>query len=83
MSSDNDGGNGEIKKEEPVQSIEMRIVMEIGQPVKVHFPMLADKMATYGFLKVAEKTLDDFYKRQESKIIPAKGGMLDWARRKN
>ena len=83
MSSDNDGGNGEIKKEEPVQSIEMRIVMEIGQPLKVHFPMLADKMATYGFLKVAEKTLDDFYKRQESKIIPAKGNMLNWARRKN
>lgn len=78
------GGNGEIlKKEEPPTSLEMRIVMEIGQPIKVHFPLLADKMATYGFLKVAEKTLDDFYKRQESKIIPAKGNMLDWARRKN
>jgi hypothetical protein len=78
-----DGGNGEIKKEDPVQSLEMRIVMEVGQPLKVHFPLLADKMATYGFLKIAEKTLDNFYQRQESKIIPAKGNMLDWARRKN
>ncbi len=78
-----EGGNGEIlKKEEPPTSLEMRIVMEVGQPTKVHFPLLADKMSTYGFLKIAEKTLDDFYKRQESKIIPAKGNMLDWARRK-
>ena len=75
--------NGDIVKEEPVQSLEMRIVMEIGQPVKVHFPLLADKMASYGFLKIGEKTLDDFYKKQEFKIIPAKGGIMDFVRRKS
>lgn len=76
-------GNGKSEPEEP-KALEMRIVVEIGKPMIVHFPLLADKITTYGFLKMAEKTLDAHYKQveQPSKIVHPKGGMLDFARKR-
>lgn len=66
------GDNGEIKlnQGEKLPKIEMVIVQEEGKPIQVGFPFLHDKLATYGFLKLAEKTLDAHYREQaESKII--------------
>ena len=78
------GGNGgETKPEEP-KVVEMKIVLEVGKPMVVHFLALNDKIATYGFLKMAEKTLDEHYRQlQQQKVIPVKGSMLNFARRKN
>lgn len=74
--------NGDLKKEEKPQLIEMRIVAEIGKPVQVHFPFLIDKCVTYGFLKLAEKTLDAHYEQQEkSKIVNQKGGIINFVRK--
>jgi len=80
-------GNGKINPEQPqpTQStpIEMRIVAEIGKPLIVHFPFLADKCATYGFLKLAEKTLDAHYEQlAKSAIVHPKRGIMDFVRRK-
>lgn len=74
-------GNGNpIESQSPV-IIEMRIVQEIGKMPQVHFPLLMDKVASYGFLKLAEKTLDAHYKKLESGIIkPPKGGIMDFVR---
>ena len=51
--------------------IVMIIVLDRNGICKVDFQFLADKIATYGFLKLAEKTLDDFYKRAEKPKILA------------
>lgn len=80
------GDNGKEIQEEPQaepQILEMRIVVEPGKPMMVHFPVLGDKIITYGFLKMAEKTLDTHYAQIEKpKIIPGKGGIMSFARRK-
>jgi len=80
MSGDNGETEKDIKQEElPV--IEMTITMVPGKPVQVGFPMLNDKLASYGFLKLAEKTLDAHYAQQsKSKIIQPKGGIMDFVR---
>ena len=70
----------EIKKDEP-QVLEMRIIAEIGKPMQIFFPLLSDKVYAYGFLKMAEKVLDMHY-NQKPKIISAKGGIMDFVRRK-
>lgn len=81
-----DNGNGEIKKEEPIKPDEakpilMTIEMSIDGKMMVHFPFLNDKCATYGFLKIAEKTLDKHYAYlEQSKIITAKGNFRDFIR---
>lgn len=79
------GDNGEAKKPELEKppSIQMVVTSEPGKPFQVHFPFLNDKLATYGFLKMAEKTLDDHYARQKPKIIqPKPGAIMDFARKK-
>lgn len=77
--------NGDIKKDESSeqpQAIEMRIIIERDKPMVVHFPFLNDKVLTYGFLKVAEKTLDAHYDQSgKPKIIPNPGGIMNFARR--
>ena len=77
------GGNGnhEIKPLEQPQTLEMRIVAEVGKPLVIHFPGLPDKLMTYGFLKMAEKTIDAHYKSMDSKIVQPEGAMVDFARR--
>ena len=62
-------GNG--KKEEQVESIEMSITMNVKDGhFKVKFPFLIDSVATYGFLRMGEKALDQHYaKNNESKIV--------------
>jgi len=72
------GDNGELKKDElkpeaskqpePLKEIIMTIKMD-SEGTKVEFPFLADKVMTYGFLKLAEKTLDGHYQMQNSRII--------------
>ena len=84
MGENGDGEKIEVKEEtqeQKPQAIEMRIVAEPGLPVKVHFPFLIDKVATYGFLKLAEKVIDAHYAQQEPKIVPARGGFRNLFRR--
>lgn len=63
-------------------AVEMRIILEPGKPMVVHFPLLADKIATYGFLKFAEKTLDAHYATMASKVIKpgGNGGVMNFIR---
>lgn len=61
------------------QALEMTIKVDESKALMVSFPFLDDKILTYGFLKMAEKTLDEHYK---SKIVQPKGGIMDFARRK-
>lgn len=79
------GDNGELKKEESkpeeTKSLLMAIEMLPDGKMIVHFPLLNDKVATYGFLKMAEKTLDKHYSQAEQpKIIPAKNGIMNFVR---
>ncbi len=77
------GDNGEIKKEEqkPInEKVVMVIEMSPDGKMMVHFPLLNDKVATYGFLKMAEKTLDRHYAQiEQTKIIKPKG-IMDFVR---
>lgn len=75
------GNNGGIEskddniKPEKSESIVMTIEMSSEGKMMVHFPMLNDRIATYGFLKMAEKTLDRHYiQAEQEKIILAKAG---------
>lgn len=79
-----DNGKIEETKEETkeIPAIEMRIISKAGEPMTVFFPFLQDKIATYGFLKIAEKILDEYYSKQKPLIQPAKsGGIMNFARR--
>jgi len=74
---------GEESKEPQEQKIlEMRITVEPGKAMQVHFPFLGDKIATYGFLKLAEKVLDAHYEQSNPKIIQPKGSMMNFVRGK-
>lgn len=65
------------------KSIEMVIRVEEGKGASVSFPKLDDKVLTYGFLKLGEKTLDKHYEQMEkSSIIQPKGGIMNFARNK-
>ena len=76
-----EGNSDNIPKGQPPVVLEMRIVAEPGKPVVVHFPLLGDKVITYGFLKLAEKTIDAHYRKMEEQIVkPVKGGMMNFAR---
>lgn len=73
------GDNGNIDKLQPppeqeIKPIKMEIILEPGKPMRVGFPLLADRIATYGFLKMAEKTLDAHYV-QKPKIVQPHGIM--------
>ena len=61
-----DNGNGEESKE-------LAMIIKFGATgMIVTFPFLDDKFLTYGFLKMAEKTLDLFYTKSERpKILSA------------
>mgnify|MGYP001583431193 CR=1 FL=1 len=72
----------EEEKKDEIPVVEMKIVMEVGKPMMVHFPALHDKIATYGFLKMAEKVIDAHYRQIDmQKLVVPKGGMMDFARR--
>jgi len=75
------GDNGETKQAAP-EIVEMRISANQAGAINVSFPLLGDKVATYGFLKMGEKALDDYYANQKSKIIKPKGGMMNFVRSK-
>lgn len=67
-------------KPEPKPLI-MTISLHPTEGCKVAFPMMNDKIITYGTLRVAEKALDEFYGKQ-NKIVQPKGNIMDFARRK-
>jgi len=74
------GDNGKLKPPK-LTEIEMRIILKLNEPMIVYFPFLKDKTASYGFLKFAEKTLDAYYKNQETKILTSpKGGIMNFLR---
>jgi hypothetical protein len=63
--------------------VEMVIKLVPQSGFTVSFPLMADKVATYGFLKMAEKTIDKHYKViEEKRITPIKQGVIDFARRR-
>lgn len=78
---ENSGNNGEAVPLE-VKEMEMKITVKVNEPMIVHFPLLNDKILTYGFLKLAEKTLDNHYAGQANKLIKPKNGIMDFVRRK-
>ena len=85
MSEEKKDGNGEDKHEEP-QPLVMVITMQPTGEMQVSFPLLGNQVASYGFLKMAEKTLDNFYKEAEkqakSKIVKPHG-IMDFVRGKH
>ena len=70
------GAAEETNKKEPV---EMRIIAKPGEPLRVEFPYLMDKVVSYGFLKMAEKTLDAHY-NQKPKIVQGSNRILNYVR---
>ena len=75
------GDNGKVQ-EQKSPPIEMKIIVEDGKPMQVFFPLLGNEMVTYGFLKLAEKTLDVHYLQSKSKIIKSGGSVMDFVRNK-
>jgi hypothetical protein len=80
------GNNGkpvepEPQKPEEPKPIQMMIDMSTDGKMTVHFPFLNDKCATYGFLKIAEKTLDKHYAYlEQSKIITGRNNFRNFIR---
>ena len=82
MAEENNNGRKPEEQKPETQPLIMQIEMSPEGLIKVTFPFLADKVATYGFLKMAEKTLDGHYaKLSQPKIVPARGGFRDLFRR--
>lgn len=81
------GDNGKLEPVKPEETKPIQMVIEmfpVDGKMMVHFNLLTDKVATYGFLKMAEKTLDRHYALMEqSKIIKPKGSILDFVRGRN
>ncbi|MFH1640473.1 MAG: hypothetical protein ABIA66_00780 [Candidatus Omnitrophota bacterium] len=78
-----DNGKDEIKPEvkpEEAKPVVMVIEMQPDGKMMVHFPLLNDKIATYGFLKMAEKTLDRHYAQIEQPKIVKPGGIMNFVR---
>ena len=71
------------KKEEPKEEIkpepkviEMVIRLFPDGSRNISFPMLADEIVSYGFLKMGEKILDEYYKEAKKRLIEPAGGMM-------
>lgn len=81
------GDNGKLDPVKPEETKPIQMVIEMfpaDGKMMVHFNLLTDKVATYGFLKMAEKTLDRHYAlTEQSKVIPAKGGIMSFIRGRN
>ena len=60
----------EDKKPDNVKEIKMEIILGVDNNMKVNFPLLKNRMVTYGFLKLAEKTLDAHYNTPSEIIKP-------------
>ena len=73
-------GNGGDEKPAPLV---MTITMNPEGSMSVGFSMLENQIFAYGFLKMAEKTLDDFYKVQTASRIEKPHGILNFARGKH
>ena len=73
--------NGEDKPKPLV----MKITMRLDGTMEVSFDLIRNQMASYGMLKLGEKTLDNFYKsKSDSKIVkPSQHGIMNFVRRKH
>jgi len=80
MEEQKDNGNGELKKEEPkLQPLEIHITFHpYSGSVDVKFPQKA-KVACLGMLEMASHLIA-VHQEPEDKIIPAKHGILNFAR---
>ncbi len=67
-------------KDEPKPLI-MTITMTPEGKMEVGFPMLNNQVFSYGFLKLAEKTLDNFYKEVNKPMIHKSHGIIDFVRK--
>lgn len=72
-------GNGKEQEKKP---LEMTICLSPEGEMKVKFPLMAEKIFTYGFLKMAEKVLDKYYASKEVNIIKPKH-IMDFVRGKH
>lgn len=64
------------------EKLEMTIVMFKDGAIQVKYPLLNNKLASYGLLKMAEKTLDQHYRELDNMIVkPNNGNIIDFARR--
>lgn len=72
----------EEKQEEP-KPLVMTVTLNPNGQMDVAFSMLANQMLSYGFLKMAEKTLDKFYKDVSKPKIVKPHGIMDFARSKH
>lgn len=73
----------EIKAPEQMpDKLEMTIVMFKDGSIQVKYPLLNNKLASYGLIKMAEKTLDQHYRELDNMIVkPNSGNIIDFARR--
>ena len=72
-------------QETPSTPQNLVMIITISQEgVEVKFPLMADAMATYGMLKVAEKAIDEFYRKNNaSTIVKPKGSLMNYIRTKH
>ena len=66
--------------EKEPQPLIMIITMQLNGEMQVSFPMLANQIVSYGFLKMAEKTLDNFYTEQTKSRITKPNGIMNFVR---
>lgn len=71
------------KQDEPkpeAKVIEMVIRLFPDGSRNISFPLLADDIFSYGFLKMGEKILDEHYKEMKKKLIETpRGSMVNFA----
>jgi len=71
----------EAKAAEKPKDLIMIIKQTPEGKMDVNFPFLGDKLLSYGFLKIAEKILDNFYARTDKEAnTPPKGGIRNFVR---
>lgn len=72
----------ETKPSEPQvpDKLEMVIVMFKDGSIQVKYPLLNNKLASYGLIKMVEKTLDQHYRELDNMIVkPDNGNIIDFA----
>lgn len=71
-----------IEQNQMPEKLEMTITMFKDGAIQVKYPLLDNKLASFGLLKMAEKTLDQHYRNLDNLIVkPNNGNIIDFARR--
>ena len=71
--------NDEKKEADKPTNLVMTIIREPNGRMGVSFPLINDKIVTYGFLRMAEKVPDSYYEKMVPKP-PPKGGIAKFVR---